>query len=159
MVIRRVKREELPELARLYIRAYRGLEEYGEPSLRAAESYLAWLFSTCGEGFLVAEVKEGKAGFLACCPDWRPGGREPVLEIHELAVDPRFRGRGIARALLERAFELGWASGRDRVSLWVGEGNRQAREWYRRLGFKEEGKWGKWIRMSRPLPGLQEKRS
>ncbi len=153
MVIRQGRQEELSELARLYLRAYRGLEEYGEPDLQAAENYLGWLFSTCPEGFLVVEVGKKPAGFLACCPDWRPGGgRERVLEIHELVVDPDFRGQGLARALLERAFELGRARGRKKACLWVGEGNRQARELYRRLGFQEQGRWGKWIRMVRGLP-------
>lgn len=150
--IRRVREEELEELARLYMRAYRGLERYGEPSQEEAQAYLGWLFSACPEGFLVAEADGKPVGFIALCPDWRPGGEgEPVLEIHEIAVDPAWRGKGVARRLMEEAFRLGRARGRRWASLWVGEGNARAREWYRKLGFEEVGKWGEWIRMRRPL--------
>ncbi|HHE48163.1 MAG TPA: GNAT family N-acetyltransferase, partial [Candidatus Acetothermia bacterium] len=89
-------------------------------------------------------------GFVASDPSWRDR-RGEVLEIHEVVVDPDFRGRGIAKALMEKAFQLGRARGRKVAKLWVGEGNAQARAWYRRLGFREEGRWGEWIRMCRPL--------
>ena len=151
-VIRKVREGVLEELARLYMRAYRGLERYGEPTLEEGAAYLGWLFSSCPEGFLVAELEGRPVGFLVCCPDWRPGGTgEPVLEIHELVVDPDFRGRGIARALMEEALRLGRARGRRQAFLWVGEGNRPARKWYWRLGFREVGRWGEWIRMRRRL--------
>lgn len=151
--IRTVREDELEGLARLYMQAYQGLERYGEPCQEEAVAYLDWLFSVCPEGFLVAEIREKPVGFLACCPDWRPGGvGERVLEIHEVAVAPDFRGRGIGRALLERALELGQARERKAAALWVGKGNAQAQAWYGKLGFREEGCWGEWIRMRRLLP-------
>ncbi|HAF71270.1 TPA: N-acetyltransferase [Candidatus Acetothermia bacterium] len=150
--VRRVRAEELPGLLPLYMRAYQGLERYGESTEEEGIGYLRWLHYNSPEGFLVAEVSGRVVGFLACDPDWRARQRK-VLEIHEVVVAPEFRGRGIGRALMEEAFRLGRARGREVASLWVGEGNVQARAWYRKLGFKEEGRWGEWIRMCRPLAG------
>ncbi len=149
--IRPVRGEELDELARLYMRAYRGLERYGEPSQEEAEAYLGWLYTGCPEGFLVAELDGKPVGFVAANPSWQSRDRGEVLEVHELVVAPEFRGRGIARALMEEALRLGRARGRKWACLWVGEGNTVARGWYERLGFREVGRWGDWIRMRRPL--------
>ncbi len=153
MRIRKVRAADLPRLVELYLEAYRGLEEYAEPTPEAAADYLRWLHESCPEGFWVAEVNGQPAGFIAADPDWRGRGREErALEIHEIVVAPDFRGRGIGRALMERALELGRRRGRREAALWVGEGNRTARDWYRKLGFEEVGRFGKWIRMRRPLP-------
>jgi len=148
--IRRVREEELKGLVPLYMRAYQGLERYGEPSEEEGIAYLGWLYANCREGFLVAELSGRPVGLIAADPSWRDR-RGEVLEIHELAVDPDWWGRGIAGALMEEAFRLGRARGRKVASLWVGERNAQARAWYRKLGFREEGRWGEWIRMCRPL--------
>ena len=148
--IREAREGELEGLARLYMRAYQGLERYGEPSEEEAIAYLRWLYANCREGFFVAELFGRPVGFVASDPSWR-NRRGKVLEIHEIVVTPDFRGRGIAKALMEKAFQLGRARGRKVAKLWVGEGNAQARAWYRRLGFREEGRWGEWIRMCRPL--------
>ena len=149
--IRPVRAEELDELALLYMRAYRDLERYGEPSQEEAEAYLGWLYTGCPEGFLVAELTGRPVGFVAADPGWRSRNQGEVLELHELLVDPKFRGQGIARALMEEALRLGRARGRKWACLWVGEGNTVARRWYERLGFREVGRWGEWIRMRRPL--------
>ncbi len=153
ILIRPARKEELGELARLYMAAYQGLERYGEPSLVEAISYLDWLYSTCPEGFFVAEVSGRPVGFIAVNPDWRDRERGKVLEIHEVVVDPAWRGKGVGRRLMEHALDLGRSLGREVASLWVGEGNVRAIAWYRSLGFREEGRWGEWIRMRRPLSG------
>ena len=55
-------------------------------------------------------------------------------EILNLAVAPDFRRKGIARALLGRAFDDAF---RGAVFLEVRESNGVAREFYKSLGFKE----------------------
>ena len=69
--IRKVREGELEELARLYMRAYQGLERYGEPSEEEAIAYLRWLYANCREGFFVAELFGRPVGFVASDPSWR----------------------------------------------------------------------------------------
>lgn len=135
--------------------AYRGLEKYGEESPQEARHYLKWLRRTCKEGFLVAEADGAPIGFVAACPDWKDWELGVVLEIHEIAVAPEWQGKGVGKALLEEAYALGRAHGRSVAALWVGEENLKARAWYEKLGFKEVGRWGEWIRMYRPIPAAK----
>jgi ribosomal-protein-alanine N-acetyltransferase len=83
------------------------------------------------QDFRVAMVGNRIAGFLvarALAADER--------EILNLAVAPEFRGKGVARALLDQAFE----AFRGSVFLEVRESNRVAQEFYKSLGFKELSK-------------------
>lgn len=148
--------EDIPALVDIFMEAYRGLEEYGEESPGEAKHYLKWLRRTCKAGFLVAEAEGRPVGFIAACPDWKDWELGVVLEIHEIAVAPDWQGRGVGRALMEEAYALGRAHGRTIAALWVGEGNVRAREWYAKLGFREIGRWGEWIRMFRPISAAKD---
>jgi len=85
-------------------------------------------------------IPGGLAGFvmLTTAPlepsPWRPGpeGRGQVLLLSPLAVHPAATGRGIARALVERALAL--AAERSREPFVVLEGDPAL---YRRWGFRE----------------------
>jgi ribosomal protein S18 acetylase RimI-like enzyme len=65
--------------------------------------------------------------------------RPPVhtLYVDALAVDPRFRRQGVARALLAHAEERAAAGGLDGVSLDTGLQNAAARALYESTGFRE----------------------
>jgi ribosomal protein S18 acetylase RimI-like enzyme len=141
------------ELVGVYARAYRGLERYAYRRRAEQVAYLEWLYRGDPGGFVVAEAEGRAVGFAACHGEWRGWGDRVGAELHEIVVDPPFQGRGVGRLLLEAAFDHARARGRDELGLWVGEGNRRAREWYGRVGFREEGKVGKWVRMTAPVAG------
>lgn len=61
-------------------------------------------------------------------------------EILSVAVDPRARGRGIARDLLRHHLARIAARGMARIFLEVGEDNRPALRLYDKAGFREVGK-------------------
>jgi GNAT superfamily N-acetyltransferase len=61
----------------------------------------------------------------------------PLLNIHDLAVLPEHRGRGVGRALLAAAEELARATGCGKLTLEVLEDNRPARDLYHRFGFRD----------------------
>ena len=62
-----------------------------------------------------------------------------VRQIRGLLVDPRFRGRGIGRALLEAAIEQAEVDGVRKLTLRVLSHNAPARSLYTACGFQVEG--------------------
>ena len=66
------------------------------------------------------------------------------LYIDSLAVDERFRGRGIATMLLRRTIDKARQTGLPAVGLLVDKGNPRAERLYTRLGFawKNDASWG-----------------
>jgi ribosomal-protein-alanine N-acetyltransferase len=87
-----------------------------------------------GTQVLVAVAENEIAGAVA----WREPGSE--AEILNLAVVPRWRRRGIGRALMEGALQAAAASGVRRFFLEVRESNVGARAFYSGLGFRETGR-------------------
>ncbi len=64
---------------------------------------------------------------------------ETSAHLSLLAVEPRAQRRGIGRALLAWLTESCLVAGIERITLEVRENNRDARQFYTRLGFSERG--------------------
>ena len=60
---------------------------------------------------------------------------KPLLNIHDMAVSPAFRGRGISTRLLAAVEALGRELGCCKITLEVLEGNSLAQASYRSFGF------------------------
>ncbi len=65
-----------------------------------------------------------------------------AVHLHRLVVAPSSRGRGLGRDLVLAVAASARASGLPRMTLKVHAGNREARVFYERLGFREEGTAG-----------------
>jgi ribosomal protein S18 acetylase RimI-like enzyme len=61
----------------------------------------------------------------------------PVLNIHDLAVVPAWRGRGVGRRLLQEAEQTARARGCCRLTLEVEDDNTRARHLYQQFGFRD----------------------
>jgi ribosomal protein S18 acetylase RimI-like enzyme len=83
------------------------------------------------ETFLAATVDGQLAGLVS----WKRDGE--TLDLHRLAVDPRFFRAGIGRALV-RAAEAA-EEGASRVIVQTGAANEPAKALYRSEGFREIG--------------------
>lgn len=59
----------------------------------------------------------------------------PVFVVHTLAVDPAYRHRGVGRALLRHAAEMGREAGLQAIRLDVYEENRTAIGFYEACGY------------------------
>ena len=84
---------------------------------------------------LVAEL-DGQVGGFACvrvvpCVLYA----EPYAELTELYVEPKFRRRGVGRALLAYADQLAYARGADDLIILTGVGNAAAQALYRAAGY------------------------
>ena len=149
--IRKVKPEDINTFVNIYISAYASLTDYKYTSKKDIKNYFKWLYRRDSEGFFIAEIDKKPVGFCACDSNWVNREGKPVFAIHEVFVLPEFTGNGIGKALIEKALEYACTKGRKTVELWVGEKNYKAINFYKKLGFKEVGKWGKWIKMTKWL--------
>lgn len=83
-------------------------------------------------------ISEGRVvGIASCFFGFSTFAARPLLNIHDLAVLPEYRGRGIGRALLAAAEERAVARGCCKVTLEVLETNTGARRLYRESGFRD----------------------
>ena len=152
LIIRRVKKEELDKLVEVYTSAYRKMKRYAYTKEKKIREYLEWLYQEEPEGFLVAEREEKLTGFACIHTGWKNRLEEGKTgELHEIVVTEELQGKGIGKKLFKMVLKYAREKGCKFISLWVGEENWPARSWYTRLGFKEKGGWGEWVRMKKDL--------
>jgi ribosomal protein S18 acetylase RimI-like enzyme len=83
-------------------------------------------------------LKDGQAvGVAVCFVGFSTFRAKPLINIHDLAVAPSHRGRGVGGALLDHVAEAARAAGYCAVTLEVRRDN-DARRLYERAGFQ----WG-----------------
>lgn len=91
------------------------------------------------EGFLVAEVDGVVSGYVSTYQNIPLRSHAHVLAVNGLAVDPKARGRGVGRRLVEAVVERARVRGLTKVTLRVLGHNTAARRLYERCGFVTEG--------------------
>ena len=74
-------------------------------------------------------------GFATCFLGYSTFRARPLLNIHDIAVLPEWRGKSVARGLLEAIAALGRRLDCCRITLEVREDNPRARRIYERAGF------------------------
>ena len=90
------------------------------------------------EDVLVAELDRVVGYVRLRHPSRLPAGRH-VLQINGIGVDPAYRRRGIARALLDAAIAEARSRGARKLTLRVFAPNVAARGLYEAAGFEVEG--------------------
>lgn len=81
---------------------------------------------------------EGQAvGIAVCFVGFSTFQARPLVNIHDLAVVPDYRGRGIGRALLGAVESHAVENGCCKLTLEVQDDNRRARGLYEKFGFKD----------------------
>ena len=88
---------------------------------------------------LVAEEEAAPIGyaFVRMEPASLEALLRPCAWLHDVYVDPAFRGRGVGRQLVAAAIESARRLGSSSLMLGVSPGNAQARGLYERLGLRE----------------------
>jgi ribosomal protein S18 acetylase RimI-like enzyme len=84
---------------------------------------------------LLAEHGDEAVGFATCLLGYSTFRARPLLNVHDIAVLPGWRGRGIGGRLLEAAAELGRRLQCCRITLEVRPDNPAAQRLYARSGF------------------------
>lgn len=74
-------------------------------------------------------------GIAVCFIGFSTFAARPLINIHDLAVVPEYRGQGVGRALLEHVEARGRAMGCARLTLEVNADNLPAQALYTKFGF------------------------
>ncbi len=84
---------------------------------------------------LIARVSGQPAGLAIYFEGFSTFAARPLINLHDFAVSPGFRGQGIGQAMLAKLDEVAIAAGCCKVTLEVLEGNPVAQRLYDRAGF------------------------
>ena len=84
---------------------------------------------------LLACVDGAPVGAAVCFTGFSTFAGRPFLNVHDLAVLPEHRGRGLGRALLDEAERRARARGCCKMTLEVHDSNTGAKRLYRDFGF------------------------
>ena len=84
----------------------------------------------------VAREGETLAGLALCLPSFSSFRARPILNIHDIAVAPDHRGKGVGQALLQAVEAEARRRGCCKVTLEVREDNEVAKAAYQRAGFQ-----------------------
>ena len=147
MRIRLATPEDIPALALLMqrvvplMRAVGNLqwdENYPNPEAFARDVQRGQLW--------VAEINGAVAGIVALTSDPEPDyvqadwdHTEPALVVHRLAVDPEFRGAGVARALMQQAEQVAAAQALPVIRVDTNVENQATQRLFPGLGYRFAG--------------------
>ena len=86
---------------------------------------------------MLAVAGEEVVGVAICFEGFSTFSARSLLNIHDLAVLPAWRGKGVGRALLEAVEERAGRRGCCKLTLEVTDANPRARQLYQRVGFRD----------------------
>ncbi|EQB68415.1 MAG: ribosomal protein S18-alanine N-acetyltransferase [Cuniculiplasma sp.] len=124
MKIDRITDDDLRKLVRLEERAFT-VGPYSADMLRYA-------LSESGDMAFKVEDEEEIIAYIMACPV-----SDSSLDIESVAVDPEYRGKGLAKALFQHIEDIAKQRGYEKIVLEVREHNREAIGLYEKLGFKK----------------------
>jgi len=90
---------------------------------------------------LLAFADDAAIGIAVCFAGFSTFRARPLLNIHDLAVLPEYRGKGVGRALLQAAEDYARRQGCCRLTLEVLENNAGAQALYRSFGFDDAARF------------------
>ncbi|MFY0663880.1 MAG: GNAT family N-acetyltransferase [Natronospirillum sp.] len=80
-------------------------------------------------------VDDEPAGLVNCFEGFSTFACKPLLNIHDVAVAPEHRGKGLSSVMLDKVEEIARELGCCKLTLEVLEGNTLAQSAYKRMGF------------------------
>lgn len=108
----------------------------GEPLTPDCIQQLPEALKSCPTALsLIAYVDGQPAGLLNAFQSVSTFAAKPLINIHDIAVSPDFRGRGVATALLTQIETIAQERGCCKLTLEVLSGNEPAQTTYLKSGF------------------------
>lgn len=84
---------------------------------------------------ILAFVGGVPAGLVNCFEGFSTFACKPLVNVHDVSVQPEFRGRGIAQAMLREVELIARERGCCKLTLEVLQGNTHAIQLYQKIGF------------------------
>ena len=141
MEVRRVRDDEMAEAGRVTAQAYREFVRPGEHLWAAYVDEIADVAARAPIALVLVAVEGDRIlGSATLELGERIDDDDPPLEPDEahlrmLGVEPRARGRGVARALMDACFAAARDAGRTRMTLHTTQRMTQAQAMYEAMGF------------------------
>ena len=108
----------------------------GEPLPEETLAKLAPTLAAHPAAFSLLAYTDGKpSGIANCFLGLSTFQCRPLVNIHDIAVHPDFRGHGVGRLLLEKVDEVARDKGCCKITLEVLSGNDRAKAVYEKAGF------------------------
>ena len=125
--------EAVVELLDMYCRDFFG---NGAPLENDVRYHMIRGLKEAGGTCFLAQDGDAFVGLAICLPSYSSFRAQPLLNIHDIAVVPSERGKGIGRMLLAAIEAEARRRGCAKITLEVRSDNALARDLYRRCGFK-----------------------
>lgn len=84
---------------------------------------------------ILAYIDGSPVGLVNCFEGYSTFKAKPLINLHDVVVLPAYRGRGIAKQMLERVEALAKGRGCYKITLEVLSQNTAAQAAYRKLGY------------------------
>lgn len=114
----------------------------GEPLSAFARSNLVKALADRPQAFSVlafddaAQLTESRAvGLVNCFEGFSTFACQPLVNVHDVAVVPEYRGHGVGEKMLQLVEQIARERGACKLTLEVLQGNSGAARLYQRLGF------------------------
>lgn len=111
------------------------LSEFARSHLVAALAVRPQVFSVLAFRKLEDSDQELPVGLVNCIEGFSTFACMPLVNIHDLAVLPGYRGQGIAKLMLAMVEAISRERGACKLTLEVLQGNAGAIQLYQRVGF------------------------
>lgn len=108
----------------------------GEPLSEYARTHVVEALAARPQAFSVLAFLDGEpVGFSNCFEGFSTFSCRPLVNIHDFAVLPAWRGRGVGLGLMQGIETEARRRGACKLTLEVLQGNRAAYALYQRMGF------------------------
>lgn len=109
----------------------------GEPLSEFAKTHLVAALAARPQAFSVlAFMGDQAVGLINCIEGFSTFACRPLVNVHDVAVLPAYRGQGVGEHMLALVEQLARGRGACKLTLEVLSGNAPATKLYQRLGFE-----------------------
>jgi ribosomal protein S18 acetylase RimI-like enzyme len=110
---------------------------FGIMTDKLASDLISGLMNQPNFVFFLAKCNDEYAGFANCFVNFSTFKAKQLINIHDFAVAPQFRKKGIGKVLMDEIFNFSRKNNFCKVTLEVRHDNPNAQNLYKSLGFSE----------------------